>query len=68
MSIVPIDEIRVDASLAGRLPDPGPEAFEGLVADVRARGILVDLLVTSGVCSWKVTGAWLRRARSAWSR
>jgi len=48
VSQLPIDQIRVDARFADRLPDPGPEAFEGLVADVQARGILVDLLVTSG--------------------
>jgi hypothetical protein len=46
MLLVPINEIRVDERFASRLPDPGPAAFSGLVEDIRARGILVDLLVT----------------------
>jgi len=51
MPLVP-NETSVDERVATRLPDPGPATLEGLVPDVRVRGILVDLLVTHTAWSW----------------
>ena len=41
-----VEEIRVDTSFERKLPSPGDREFEGLLSDIKERGVLVDLLVT----------------------
>ena len=67
MPLVP-NEISVDERFATRLPDPGPVAFVGLVEDVGARGILVDLLVTQDGLLLTDTGDSRQREGWDWRR
>ncbi len=46
MGYIAIADIRVDRRFERRLPEPGKKEFDGLVGDIRERGILCDLLVT----------------------
>jgi N6-adenosine-specific RNA methylase IME4 len=46
MALMPIDEIRIDRGFEKRLPSPQGKELEGLVEDIRAHGVIVDLLVT----------------------
>lgn len=46
MEYLALDKIRIDEELQTRLPPPPPQEFERLLADIRIRGILVDLLLT----------------------
>lgn len=47
MAFVPIERLRVDRDFAEGLPSGSEGELEGLVEDIRTRGILVDLIVTS---------------------
>jgi len=47
MAKVAIEKVRIDRALARRLPNVDGKEFDGLVEDIKRRGILVELLVTA---------------------
>lgn len=47
MAFLPIERVRVDRVFSDGLPNPSESEFEGLVQDIQARGIVVDLIVTA---------------------